>query len=131
MTLIDQSLHSVLVSDAGVSAIVAARVYPLELPQEPTLPAIVYFKISSSRLTHHGTTSKYCEANYQISCVAATVLGAKLLAAAVVSAVHGYSGTVDSLRIFVCEVISESDLLQTAIEEYAVAIDVSLKHLEA
>ena len=43
-------LYTRLSSHAGLSALVGDRIYPLRLPQNPTLPAVVYQRISGQRL---------------------------------------------------------------------------------
>lgn len=47
------TFRSVLVADAGVAALVGTRVYPTILPQNATLPAIVYFRVGG-RTEHKG-----------------------------------------------------------------------------
>ena len=52
---IEAGLYAHLVGSAGVTALVATRVYPLLVPQDATLPAIAYQRISGPRdHTHDG-----------------------------------------------------------------------------
>jgi len=49
--VIESALLSYLISFAGLTALISNRVYPLKLPQTPTLPAVVLQKIDGVRLT--------------------------------------------------------------------------------
>lgn len=44
---IEAAIRAHLIGDAGLAALVGARVYPTHLPQKPTLPAITYQFIST------------------------------------------------------------------------------------
>lgn len=48
---IEANTYSFLSSQAGITNIVASRIYPLHLPQNPTYPAMLYSLISSNHLT--------------------------------------------------------------------------------
>lgn len=44
---IEDVIFSKLTAHAGLSAKIASRVYPVQLPQRPTLPALTYQRIST------------------------------------------------------------------------------------
>lgn len=71
-----------LLADPAVAALVGERVEPLKLPQKPTLPALVYSRVSTKRvLTHDGPGPE--RPRIQVDCWASTPREAKDLAAAV------------------------------------------------
>jgi hypothetical protein len=82
----ESDLRALIIGDSAVNAMVGDRVYPLLLPQQPTLPAIAYQRISSSHVHSHSGVSGYCTARVQFACYAqsfaeAASLGDKLRAA--------------------------------------------------
>lgn len=42
-------------ADAGLSALVGARIYPVQLPQRATLPALTYTRVSRSATRHRSS----------------------------------------------------------------------------
>ena len=64
-----ESLYARLIADAGVIALVGARVYPYELPQLPTFPAITY-QLRSQPTEHiqRETYSRIKRAMFSVQC---------------------------------------------------------------
>jgi len=57
MIRIEDGLYWVLTNNIAVAALVGIRMYPIELPQNPTLPAITYQVITpSTGIAHDGLT---------------------------------------------------------------------------
>ena len=69
--------------------LVASRVYPLLLPQSPTLPAIVYLKVSGMRVQSHNGDSALQHPRFQFSCWAETYTEALAVAEQVRMALQG------------------------------------------
>lgn len=86
-------LRDFLLADATVSGVIGTRVYPLRLPQKPTLPAVVYSRISGVRVEHLKGVSSASEPRYQIDAWAANVAGAQALGKAVRQRLDHYVGT--------------------------------------
>ena len=76
---IEETIHSELTGDATVGALISSRAYPLKMPQNPTLPNVVYQLISGEQLH----VSDYVDPRYQLACWAATYAKAVELADAV------------------------------------------------
>ena len=70
-------LYDRLTTHGGTSALISTRCYPTLMPQAPTLPAVVYQRISGTET--YGNTSVR-DARYQVSCWATTYAGAHALA---------------------------------------------------
>ena len=88
-----ESVHARLAANAGVIAIVVARIYPYALPQTPTLPAITY--MLTSEPTEHCQNETYSaikRANVRVMCWAESWSGAIALSAAVEDALDAFSG---------------------------------------
>jgi len=89
---IEEELVDVLTGDAGVAGIVAARVYPLVLPQNPTLPAIVYQEVRGlARAAADGDTGQR-ESRFLLSWWASSFSAIKVGKGLLLGLLSGYSG---------------------------------------
>jgi hypothetical protein len=85
------AIRAAILASAPVTALVGTRVYPMMLPQAPTFPAIVYQRISTvPDMLVEGPG--FAPIRIQLSMWASTFDGARTLADAVVTALHGYHG---------------------------------------
>lgn len=116
-------LRDRLVADATVLGLVSSRVYPLQLPQTPTYPAISYQRISNT--AQNGSTA-IRESRWQVNCWASTYAGAVSLAEATKSAVEEFSDVSETPGIKMGRVVNELDDFDPETEAYRVVIDVML-----
>lgn len=79
MTL-SATVHDAMASNTNIAVLVSTRIYPMLLPQTPTLPALSYQRVSNTG--QQGSTDLR-ETRYQINCWAATHFSAETLAALV------------------------------------------------
>jgi hypothetical protein len=79
-------------ADAGLVAACGGRIYPLTLPQHPTLPALTYQRIDGPREVSHTGDSGLEHPRYQFDCWATTYLEAEALATAMMRAFAGQLG---------------------------------------
>lgn len=78
----ETDLYSALSADAGVAALVAARIYPDLVPAEAALPCIAYERTATEPLhTLHAQVGEF--AVLEVSCMAANRLAAEQLGDAV------------------------------------------------
>ena len=91
---IDEGIFYLLSHDTEVKLIVVKRIYPLMLPQNPTLPAITYQLISPMNLiAHNGAVgTAYCR--YQINAFDDDFDGVKLLVDKIRLCMDGYKGAI-------------------------------------
>lgn len=126
----EEGLYSLLTGDAGVSALVSTRVYPLAVPQQVDLPAVAYQRISGPRLLAHDGPTGLAEARVQVTCHAATYIAAKGLADAVRAAVDGYAGTTGGVEFERIGIESEVDGYAETYERATVRLDLTVCYLE-
>lgn len=112
------TVRTILLSDPTVSGLVgAARIYPKILPQNPTLPAITYQRISrvavADHLTAAGTLGR---PRVQVDVWAATDAAAETLGAAVKNRLNGFRGSV----------AGEGDVRRIALESEGGSYDAEL-----
>lgn len=77
---------------AGVTALVSSRVYPAPLPEDATLPAVTYQRISSPTEYHLAGRGPLTLSRFQINSVGATYTSAHGVAEAVSAALDFYQG---------------------------------------
>lgn len=123
-------VYSALANNAGITAIVTGRIYPLLLPaNSPTLPAITYQRISS---TGQDGTSNRKESRYQINCWSRKREGAngyqetQTLSAAVKAALEEYHDADQTPGISWARVVNELDDYDDEAEVYRIILDVIL-----
>lgn len=116
--MIEPALYSIVVGDAGVSSLIATRMYPMVMPQNATLPAVSYFEVVAPR-DHHGRgASGFVSAIYQIDCWASTHVAARSLAEAVRLALDGYRGRAAGVEVGAVLLESERDLYEDESRTY-------------
>lgn len=97
----EADIRALLLANAGVSALIGTRLYPLRLPAEVVLPAGTFQRITT---TPHNTltgTHGSAAAPLQIDSYAATDLGAWTLAEAIIAAIEGVvqNGNIQSILL--------------------------------
>jgi len=92
---IEEGLYYFLKNNAGVSNLVAARIYPNKLPQTATLPAITYQRISTPRVHTHDTSGAVGTAHprFQFDAWGTTYSSCQAVSDAIRAALNGYKGT--------------------------------------
>ncbi len=123
-----KAIFTKLSTDGGISAITSTRVYPIKLPQQPTLPALTYRIITEPQVhSMEGTFSQ--NARLQIDCWAETFLAAHELAEAVEDAMNDFSGTIGAEQVISSSVqVNKQDLFDPEVNDYRVSIDYSIWH---
>lgn len=67
--MIEAALFGHLTTEAGLAGLVGSRVYPVQLVQGATLPAVTYQRISTRPVTHRGSTAPtFSRPRFQFDC---------------------------------------------------------------
>lgn len=138
----DEALYSYLSTHAGLSALVGTRIYPVKLPQNVSLPAVTYQKISGHRVHAMQTDPGYASPRFQISCWAvdsATESGydiVKAVAEQARAALQDYRGTMGGAGGVVVDAVfldDENDFYEDAARQgvFHVAQEYIIWHQEA
>ena len=93
MPVVEQAITSILEASTSVTSLASTRIYPVELPQDPQLPAVVYNVISEQRESVMSQDTGTVHARVQVSCWAPTYTSASGLSEGVRSATQRYSST--------------------------------------
>lgn len=102
-------LVSYLNGQAAISVLVASRIYPLNLPQNPTLPALSYAQISAVRTYDLIRDLRKSRTHMQIDCWASTAKAAHELATAVRHALSGFYGSMAGTQVHLIRIDNERD----------------------
>lgn len=119
--MIDAALFAWVTGNAGVSALIGARMYPTKLDQAATLPAISYQQVSEDR---QGETlagpSTVPAVLFQFDCWANTNAGARALARAVRLTMDSKGGTFAGETIQVARLINQTAQYEPVVQVYRV-----------
>ena len=121
------TIYSRCTSHAGTSALVAARVYPDLVPEDPTWPLIVYHRISandSDYRDHDAPTTREIS-RVQLDCYDDTSDGAADLADQVQAAFNGWSSGSTVGWAFKANRLADYD---QSLNVYKQVVDVIIEH---
>jgi len=129
--VIEYTLWTYVQAGTTVAALISARMYPLKLPQNPTLPAIVYTKISGFR-EHDMDGSSIAAPRIQFDCYADDFPGSKALADAVRKRLDSYTGPVGSPAdtVHFAYLLDERDFYEDDTERFRTLLDFEVVHNE-
>jgi len=128
---IGSSVRSVLMLSA-VGDIVSTAIYPVEAPQNPGHPHIVYNKIDGAPLVDLGGSSKTKHSRVQIDCYTKDdPTSCSALAKAVYDALNDFSGDVDGGFIDSSTALDDGkDMSEPELEEFRVMLEFSIWYTE-
>ena len=118
-----------LLAYEGLAALVGTRVYPLLLPQSPTLPAVTYQRIDAPREERFGG-DPVAYPRFQIDSWAKTYAGAKAVATQVRGALQLWRTTATDPQIMDSDIESDEDLYEPDTGLYRVRADYIITHPE-
>lgn len=114
---IESTLYSHLVANTSV------KVYPAQLPQQATLPAITYTRISTAVIQHRGSAKPtFSRPRFQIDCWADSYTGASNLRATVRTAM----GTLSKVALLQ----DDRDIVEAAVGRWRASLDYYIWHEE-
>lgn len=108
----EEAIVSILKNDTDVDGLVSTRIYPNEVPQGASMPAISYEQTSGDREHTMDGPVGMVPGGFVLNCWAETYSGARTLSDYVRIALDGYSGTTGSQYFWVIFLENESDNLQ-------------------
>lgn len=89
---IEAALFSRVTTYAGFAALCGTRVYPIVLPQNPTLPAVTFQRISAVREQIFGGSAGLAHPRFQFTVWASTYASSRDVAEQLRLALDGYYG---------------------------------------
>jgi hypothetical protein len=130
--MIIEDIAAFLAADAGVSALIGTRIYPMLLPQNAIKPAVVYSQVSGVRVTTHDKAKNFTDQVYQLQCIADDPKSVKNLSEKVRQAMEGFQGTMGATNVQGVFMTGERDApYQLDSLTYRTDLDFRLYFLEA
>lgn len=129
---VEAAVFNLLSSDAGVSGVVSNRIYPVKLPQDPTYPALTYFRVSALRHSVMGNDTGIAEKRVQVSSWAKLYSEVNNLAERVRDAMQRTRGTFAGVEIL--DIFMEGDgpeIWEDAVGAYQAITDCNVIYREA
>jgi hypothetical protein len=123
MGSIEGAFVAIMLADPTLSPLVGDRIFPMMLPEDTQLPALTYHSVDSPK--PHSTLDVETP-RIQVSCWAQTYGGAtgvKVVAQAVKNALHGKSGTYDSVRVIEIRYRNMVDDFETDTNFFHIPVD--------
>lgn len=128
-------LRTYLLADSNIKAQVGGsdgRIYPLILPQHPTLPAITLFEVSARR--HHASPNGslgVCTARIQIDAWAASHLESDALAELIRKRLDNFDGVMGATTVQAIFIENSRQFYESEPEAHRVMRDFLVVHEEA
>ncbi len=128
---IASDLRTFLLADATLTTLIGTRLYPLTLPQNPTLPAMTYQRISGERVHTADGAHGLNRARIQFDAWATTYLVAESVFEALRKRLDAFRGAAGASIIQGAFVDSERDLYESEPKLYRNTSDFDVWHNEA
>ncbi len=128
--------HAFLKAQAGVTALVADRIYPLLIPHHvykdvTQNPVIVFSRIGVERAANYCETERIVIGTYQFDCYARRYEEVLAVAEALRFALRDYVGLVGDARVRLTRQDTESELLDPEPGLYRITSDWSVWYIES
>lgn len=132
MTLERVGIGAHLQTRAALVALIGDRAYPRRLPQNATLPAIVYRRIGpTDRALSQSGPVDLVDARFQFDVWAADPDTADAVAEQLRLVLHGYAGAMGGVAVGVSRVVNDVDEDEPTTGLYRRILDAQIQHAEA
>jgi hypothetical protein len=120
MALLEQAVYSRLSNHAGLTTLVGTRIYPIRLPQRPTIPGVTYRVISARRFSAMAVDVADVETRVQVDAWSDkfndATRGVMQIAAQIRAALVRWMGTTAGLEIQDCYFENEVDFYEEGVD---------------
>lgn len=127
---LESKIFDRLSGDAGITALVATRIYPNIKPENAIMPAIVFHRISSIRYPAMRADSNVMKARFQFDIFADTYDAANAIRIAMIPVVNRWRDMITPPNLFDTFIVNELDLYEAERKQSHIAVDVELQYYE-
>lgn len=124
--MIQEALRKKLIEYKDLYNLVKERIYILKLPQNPTYPAITYFRVSNPR--HHDIDVSYTR--FQFDSWASSYSIARNVANKIRKAIQREKGVWDGIKIIQVVYLNESELYENDTKIFHIVTDFQILYRE-
>ena len=128
---IASDLRTFLLADATLGGLIGTRLYPLKLPQDPTVPAMTFQWISGQRAHAADGAVGLASPRVQFDCWAETYLEVEAVFEALRKRLDGFRGTAGASRVQGAFFETERDDYEDEARLYRRSADFFIWHEEA
>lgn len=125
---IEADMVTYILTLTSITDIIAARIYYQKLPEFPTLPAIVYNRISGPRSRTHDGDSNLSKPRIQYSIWAESDTSVMALADAFEDEFKSFSGTAGSSTVYATIVENRLSMIDPESKFYHIPIDLMIQY---
>lgn len=130
MARIEEAIYSILTASTNVASLVVTRIYPSYLPQDCTMPAVVYERSATERISTFMADPDMSESTIEVMAFASSVSNVNTLADYIRKAITRYKGTVGGIAIDDAWPINEYGTYNDDVGEFQYNITFSIIHAE-
>lgn len=130
MAELEAAIKSRLGAYGGLTALVASRVYPLQLPQRPTLPAVTYRRIDGPREHAMGADPGLAHPRIQVDSWGASYADTKAVATQVRGALQRWRGIAAGVEVLAVYLQGDEDGYEPETKQWRVRQDWIVWHRE-
>lgn len=130
MTTLEEALYTKLTGTTAITDLVSTRVYPIQLPQDPTIPAIVYQRVDTPRTHAYTGPTGLARPRFQFDCIGTSYSQAKTLGNTLRQTLDGLRDTISGVWIQGVMSLNEVDFFDPAVDMYRISIDFMILYEE-
>jgi len=106
--MVERDILTFLLSQDSLSHLVGSRIYPIHLPNDPTLPAIIFFMVSSTHAHHLRGALGHVLVRTQFDVFSDTFQKMEETAETLRQILEGYNGSVGSQTCVSCKLQNQT-----------------------
>jgi len=122
----EKALYARLTAVTGVTDLVSTRIYPVQIPQDATLPAITYRLLFAEREHAMGADCNILRAQIELLCVAYTYAETKNTNDEVRQALQRFSGTVSTFTIHDIWIEDNQDVYVDDVKQFIAESEITM-----
>lgn len=127
--MLEERLYTYLTSDSGLSALIDTRLYPDVFPENVTLPAVCYQRISTAPTYSRDSGPVLCMSRFQFDVLAADALTRRQVALTLGAALNGFKGIADP-RVDATFIDNDGVQYEDVTENFKATLDALIEYLE-
>lgn len=130
MARVEEAIYNILKNSTGVTDYVSTRIYPASIPQDCTLPAICYERISTMRHFCMDTDPNIAETIIDVTIISSSLSVAGTVAEQVRNNLNKHTGTHASMVIDDIQIENEGESYFSDLKEYELSLSFKVLHRE-